>query len=79
MQLTIEERQAVENGQPMRCVEQASRLECVVLRADLFERVRYLFDPDPSAPISEMHPLLANFEPEDWKDLAEWKAPSPAS
>ena len=79
MQLTIEERQAVENGQPMRCVEQASRLECVVLRADLFERMRYLFESDPSAPVAEMYDLLAEFSRDDWKDPSEWKAPSPTS
>ena len=79
MQLTIEERQAIETGQPMRCVEQASLLECVILRADLFERMRYLFDSDRSVPVDEMYPRLADLSPDNWKDPGEWKAPSPAS
>lgn len=79
MQLSTEERQAVQAGKSVRCVEHGSRQECVVLRADLFERMRYLFDLDPSALIGEMDHLLANFEPGDWKEAAEWKAPSSAT
>jgi hypothetical protein len=77
VQLSTEEQQILQSGKPVRCVESETRLECVVLRADQFERLGYHFDSDGSAPVSEMHSLLAEFSPEDWKDPAEWKADSP--
>ena len=78
MQLSAKEQQILQSGQPVRCVEAETRLECVVLRADQFERLGYPFDSDGSAPVREMQSLLAVISPEDWKDPAEWKADSPA-
>ncbi len=50
-----------------------SNVECVVLRADLFERVRFLFDESPDAAIHEMAGVIADISPEDWKSAEEWR------
>lgn len=47
------------------------------VRADLFERVRYLLDPDPDSGIDEMAGLLADTSPEDWKPADEWRGERP--
>lgn len=79
MQLSTEEQQVLQSGQPVHCVEAETRLECVVLRADQFERLGYPFDSDQSVPIAEMSHLLIDTSPEDWKDPVEWKAAKPTS
>ena len=69
--LTEREQSDVIRGTPLTVT--GSDVECVVLRADFFERVRFLFDQDPDAAIHEMAGLIADFSPEDWKSPEEWR------
>ena len=73
VQLTEREQSDVIRGTPLTGTVTGSDVECVVLRADLFDRVRFLFDPDPDAAIHEMAGLIADFSPEDWKTPEEWR------
>ena len=48
MTLTTEQRTALEEGQPVHIVDPETQLECVVIRADVFDRVKALLpDIDP--------------------------------
>lgn len=73
VELTEREQSDVIRGTPLAGTVTGSDVECVVLRADLFERVRFLFDQDPDAAIHEMAGLVADFSPEDWKSPEEWR------
>ena len=48
MQLTKKQERAVENGRPVRL--RTDGLDCVVIRADLYDRVASLFDIDQPSP-----------------------------
>ena len=73
VELTEREQSDVIRGTPLIGTVTGSDVECVVLRADLFERVRFLFDQDPDAAIQEMAGVIADFSPEDWKSPEEWR------
>lgn len=73
VQLSKREQSEVDRGMPVQGTVAGSDLECVLVRADLFERVRYLLDPDPDSGIDEMAGLLADISPEDWKPAEEWR------
>lgn len=73
VELTEREQTDVIRGTALTGTVTGSNVECVVLRADLFERVRFLFDEDPNAAIHEMAGVIANFSPEDWKSAEEWR------
>lgn len=74
MPLTLEQQQALRDGQPVHWIEPETRLECVLVLADQFQSLGYPFDPDHSRPVAEMAGLLAELAPEDWKDAEEWRA-----
>ena len=40
MQLTVDERRAVEAGVPLRCVVPGTQLTCVILRNDVFAKLQ---------------------------------------
>ena len=73
IELTDREQADVIRGTPLTGTVTEANVECVVLRADLFERVRFLFDEDPDAAIHEMAGMIADFSPEDWKSPEEWR------
>lgn len=77
VQLTEREQSDVIRGTPLTGTVAGSDVECVVLRADLFDRVRFLFDPDPDSAIHEMAGVIADFSPEDWKSPEEWRGARP--
>lgn len=77
VQLSEREHSEVDRGMSVQGTVAGSDLECVLVRADLFERVRYLLDPDPDSGIDEMAGLLADFSPEDWKPADEWRGERP--
>ena len=54
VQLSEREHSEVDRGMSVQGTVAGSDLECVLVRADLFERVRYLLDPDPDSGIDEM-------------------------
>ena len=69
--LSIEHRQALQSGQSVAVTEVTSQLECVVLRADVFEQIKKLLpDFDPR----DAYPALDEVMSEDWNDpkMAEY-------
>ncbi len=67
MQLTTDETQAIENGQVVSVA--INKTECVILRKDLFERVKYLIYDDSELSPDEMRHLLARLGSEaGWDD-----------
>ena len=77
VELSEREQSEVDRGMPVQGTVIGSDRECVLVRADLFERVRYLFDPEPDSGIDEMAGLLADFSSEDWKPAEEWRGERP--
>jgi hypothetical protein len=53
---------------PVRVTDPDTNREYVVLRAEVFDRLRQLADDD----VRSMQPLLANLQPEDWEDASNY-------
>ncbi|HUY90083.1 MAG TPA: hypothetical protein VMV10_15205 [Pirellulales bacterium] len=69
--LNAEHRQALQRGESVPVVEKATQTPCVVVRADVFERIKKLLpDLDPR----EAYPALDEVMREDWSDprMAEY-------
>jgi len=69
--LTAEQWSALERGQEVRVTNSTSSLECVVIRADVYDRVKALLpDFDPK----ETYPAVDEVVREDWSDpiMAEY-------
>ena len=69
--LPAEQRKALEKGEPVLVTVLESQLDCVVIRADMYERVKTLlagFDP------CETYPAVDEVFREDWDDpkMAEY-------
>lgn len=68
MELTIEERQAIEKGDVLKYVVPGSRVECVVVRKDLLDSLRVHLDYSACDP-DELAALTAEVLPdEDWTE-----------
>jgi hypothetical protein len=74
-QLTADQRQAIEQvgGSPVYIVDPTTNASYVLLRAEDYEKLKALPDPDD---VSSLYPLLAHIEPEDWEDLRHYEKPS---
>ncbi len=57
MTLSLDQQQALEKGEPVRTVEPTTALECVILRADVFDRLKTFVYND--GPLSEAERLAA--------------------
>lgn len=69
--LNAEHQQALQRGESVPVVEKASQTPCVVVRADVFDRIKKLLpDLDPR----EAYPALDEVMREDWSDprMAEY-------
>ena len=77
LSLSNAERTEIARGALLPAVDGATQLECVVVRADLFERFRYLFDDSPEAGNAELAAAIATVEPDDWKSPEEWRGQTP--
>lgn len=69
--LPAEQQKALEQGEAVPVTEAQTQLECVVIRADMYERVKSLlpgFDP------KEAYPAIDEVFREDWSDpkMAEY-------
>jgi hypothetical protein len=67
IELSEQNLEAVAKGEPFRFIAPKTNIEFVVVRADVYDRVKELFgdnEVDPEA----MYPLLAEIAPEDWDD-----------
>lgn len=69
--LNLEHQDALRQGQSVTVVEKATQMACVVVRADVFERIRKLLpDFDPREAYSALDEVMQ----EDWNDpkMAEY-------
>ncbi|HVW02136.1 MAG TPA: hypothetical protein VHB77_17425 [Planctomycetaceae bacterium] len=69
--LSAEHQKALRRGDPIPVVEAATQTRCVVVREDIFDRLRKLLaDFDPQ----EVYPALDEVMREDWSDprMAEY-------
>ncbi len=77
LNLSSDERSRIAGGALLTATDEDSQLQCVVVRADLFEQFRYLFDRTPDAALQDVAESLAEFDPDDWKSPEEWRGTSP--
>ena len=69
--LTTEHQEALQQGQAVLVTESGTQMECVVLRADVFDRIKkFLPDFDPR----DAYPAADEVMKEDWSDpkMAEY-------
>ena len=74
MQLTAEERIAVENGHPVRCAVPGSNVRCVVIRDDVFDALRLPVSVVDEDMLTDLYLGLSQDSPDDWKHPSEWEA-----
>jgi hypothetical protein len=69
--LTAEQWSALERGQEVRVTNPEKRMECVVIRADVYDRVKALL---PDFDFRETYPAVDEVMGEDWNDpkMAEY-------
>ncbi len=72
MELTAEERRAVEAGEPLRCVITGTDLKCVILRGDLFDKLQRPFEIIDRDILDEIYSDVCADSPDDWKTPGEW-------
>ncbi|MBI5761413.1 MAG: hypothetical protein HZA46_23130 [Planctomycetales bacterium] len=72
MQLTVDERRAVEAGVPLRCVVPGTQLTCVVLRHDVFAKLQLPVEVTDSDLLDDLYLDLSANAPDDWKAPEEW-------
>ena len=72
MQLTADERRAVEAGVPLRCVVPGTQLTCVVLRNDVFAKLQLPVEVIDSDLLDDLYLDLSANTPDDWKAPEEW-------
>ncbi len=69
--LSLEDRQALQSGQSVAVTEFTSQMQCVILRADIFEQIKKrVSDLDPR----DTYPAVDKVMSEDWDDpkMAEY-------
>jgi hypothetical protein len=66
MELTIQEREAVQNGDVVRYVIPGSQIECVVVREDLLDPLRVRSDYSPCDPDDLSRLTSEVLDDEDW-------------
>ncbi len=74
MQLSAEERTAVENGQPVRCAIPGSSVRCVVIRDDVFDALQLPVSVVEDDMLNDIYLGLSHDSPDEWKHSSEWKA-----
>ena len=72
MQLTVEERRAVEAGVPLRCVVPGTQLTCVILRNDVFAKLQLPVEVIDSDLLDGLYLDLSANTADDWKAPDEW-------
>ena len=72
MQLTVDERRAVEAGQPLRGVIAGTTLRCVVMRDDVFAKLQLPVEVIDNNVLNDLYLDLSANSPDDWKVPEEW-------
>jgi hypothetical protein len=72
IELTEDQRQAIATSQeePPTVIDPATRTAYVLLRKELYERLKGILDEDDAR---LMAPLLADLDPEDWEDASVYE------
>jgi hypothetical protein len=71
IELTPEQRQAVEQGKPVRVIDPSANGPLVVMRADVYERFADLLPPPMHEPPPGIDPLTLRSMQAFWRDLPE--------
>ena len=72
MDITSSQVDAIQHGEVVEIT--FDEMPCVVVRKDLFERMRSRANEDVD--VRAMEPLLAELAPEDWEDLSNYETNS---
>ncbi len=70
IELTEQQRQELLGREPARVRDPQTNETYVLVRADLYERLRAILDGDDAR---LMAPLLADLDPEDWEDASAYE------
>jgi hypothetical protein len=70
IELTEQQRQELHGSEPARARDPQTNETYVLVRADLYERLRTILDGDDAR---LMAPLLADLDPEDWEDASAYE------
>jgi hypothetical protein len=70
IELTGEQRQELDGPVPARARDPQTNETYVLVRADVYERLRSVLDADDA---KLMEPLLADLDPEDWVDASVYE------
>lgn len=68
IELTEQQRQELEGPEPV-AIDPQTRREYVLVRREVYERLRNLLEDD----VRLMGPLLADLDPEDWEDASNYE------
>lgn len=70
IELTQEQHEALQHGtEPVPAIDRVTSTEYVLIRKDVYERLRILLDEDDCRLLA---PLLMDLDPEDWEDLSAY-------
>jgi len=70
IELTQEQHEALTQGtEPVPAIDRVSNTEYVLVRKEVYERLRDLLDEDDCR---LMAPLLMDLDPEDWEDISAY-------
>ena len=70
IELTQEQHDVLQDGtEPVPAIDRATNTEYVLIRKDVYERLRGLLDEEDCR---LMAPLLMELDPEDWEDLSAY-------
>jgi hypothetical protein len=69
IELTEQQRQELNEAEPI-AIDPRTRRQYVLVRREVYQRLRGLFDDDDAR---LMEPLLADLDPEDWEDASHYE------
>lgn len=69
MTLTADQKNALERGEPVRLTEPETHTDCVLIRADVYERVKTIvYNDAPLSPEERLAAIRYAGERADWND-----------
>ncbi len=57
---------------PPRILDPQTHTAYVLVRADVYDRLKSLLTEDEDQDVQDLYPLLADIEPNDWEDAANY-------
>jgi hypothetical protein len=71
IELTPEQRRAVEQGEPVRVIDPSTNGPLIIVRADVYERFAGILPPPTHEPHPDIEPLILRSMQAFWRDLPE--------